>query len=193
MFHIGDVVRKLRLARGWTIPELADRAGLNKQTVSNIERGDNYTRDSLTALALALGLPSAAALESRLDDWAEARIGPTVLRADWHELLSLWEVLDVDPRAKQLLLALIRREAEWVAQSAAAGGVEIRADLRPARKPRSQPGRMSTPRTDEKRSRISSSTASNAKAADDSDIDIADANRNHAAATNAGKKRRTGS
>ena len=35
----GDKVRELRKARGWLQRDLADRAGVNMQTVSNLERG----------------------------------------------------------------------------------------------------------------------------------------------------------
>ena len=60
VFHVGDVVRKLRLERGWTIEELGERAGVNKATVSAIERGESNAREeTLAKLAASLGTTTA--------------------------------------------------------------------------------------------------------------------------------------
>lgn len=68
VFHVGDVIRKLRFERGWTIEELGERAGVNKATVSSIERGESNAReDTLARLAAAFGMTTAgiyAATES---------------------------------------------------------------------------------------------------------------------------------
>lgn len=54
-FHVGDVIRKLRLERGLTVGQLADAAKVNKMTVSAIERGEsNYRRDTIEQIAKAL-------------------------------------------------------------------------------------------------------------------------------------------
>lgn len=34
-----DIVKQLRLERGWSQQEVADRLGVNKQTISQYERG----------------------------------------------------------------------------------------------------------------------------------------------------------
>ena len=54
---IGPRVAERRRAAGFTQAELAYRAGLHPQTISDIERGkaDNPTLSMLTALSLALG------------------------------------------------------------------------------------------------------------------------------------------
>lgn len=57
MFHVGDVVRKLRTKQGLTVEELAIKAGVDKGTVSSIERGRNYRADRLAKVAEALGVP----------------------------------------------------------------------------------------------------------------------------------------
>jgi phage repressor protein C with HTH and peptisase S24 domain len=55
VFHLGDVVRKLRLKAGWTVIELSKRAGVDKMTVSEIERGiGNQQRETLEKVAAAL-------------------------------------------------------------------------------------------------------------------------------------------
>ena len=144
MFHTGDVVRKMRLARGLTIPDLADLAGVNKMTVSGIERGDNHTRDSLAAVARALGLADETALEARLTAWAELRTGPTAIREEWQELFMLWEILDVDPDGQRLLLELIRREALAVSLRGEAPAGNSPAVFRPAVKRRPRPPQTNT-------------------------------------------------
>jgi transcriptional regulator with XRE-family HTH domain len=56
VFHVGDVIRKLRRERKWKVETLAKEAGVAKMTVSSIERGaSNYRRDTLDRIAKALG------------------------------------------------------------------------------------------------------------------------------------------
>lgn len=114
MFHVGDVVRKLREARGWTLQALSAASGVNKMTISEIENGRNYKRDTLAKLASALGLP-AARLESKLREWAEAEVGPVTLTDAQRELLAVWAGLEADGREARL--AEMRREASLVARA----------------------------------------------------------------------------
>jgi transcriptional regulator with XRE-family HTH domain len=53
-WNIGDVIRKLRLARHWTQTNLATKAGLNKATVNRIEAGGRFQNDSLERIGVAL-------------------------------------------------------------------------------------------------------------------------------------------
>jgi len=56
-WHVGDVVRKMREQRGWSVMQLADRAGVNKATISGIENGQNLgsrQQDTFTKIASAL-------------------------------------------------------------------------------------------------------------------------------------------
>jgi transcriptional regulator with XRE-family HTH domain len=58
---IGQRVRKLREARGWTQQQLADRAGLTNDTISNYERGGRRGQKApslptVKAIADALGV-----------------------------------------------------------------------------------------------------------------------------------------
>ncbi len=57
-WHEGDVIRKLRTAFGWTLPELAKRSGINQQTIHRIEKGDTREpkRATLTRIAAAFNL-----------------------------------------------------------------------------------------------------------------------------------------
>lgn len=49
-------IKELREERGWTQQELARRASLTHQTVSNLENGASVQRSTLVLLAQALGV-----------------------------------------------------------------------------------------------------------------------------------------
>jgi transcriptional regulator with XRE-family HTH domain len=53
----GDAVRRLRRARGWSQEEFADRVGVHRTYVGDIERGQrNVSLVNIARLAAALGL-----------------------------------------------------------------------------------------------------------------------------------------
>lgn len=55
---VGDKVRELRKARGWLQQDLADRAGVSMQTVSNLETRRHVPETAtLAKIARALGVP----------------------------------------------------------------------------------------------------------------------------------------
>ncbi|MBU6402399.1 MAG: helix-turn-helix domain-containing protein, partial [Verrucomicrobia bacterium] len=55
---VGAKVRELRKARGWTLEELAEKAGKHYTYIGGLERGDrNVTVEVLHAVATALGVP----------------------------------------------------------------------------------------------------------------------------------------
>lgn len=56
VFHVGDVIRKLRQAQGLGVKELAEKSKLNKGTVSAVERGESFKKETIEALAAALGV-----------------------------------------------------------------------------------------------------------------------------------------
>jgi transcriptional regulator with XRE-family HTH domain len=112
MFHIGDVVRKLRLAQGLTIPQLAEEAAVNPKTISGIERGERTSqRETLGRLAQALGLgESVTIFDEKLMEWCAHQVGPARVRAEYREVLALWQKLDASPEAQRMMLLLLRRE-----------------------------------------------------------------------------------
>lgn len=63
MFHIGDVLRKLRERMGLTLEEVAQQTGMSKGTISQLERGEGNPRQStLDELAKFYKLSGAPAL-----------------------------------------------------------------------------------------------------------------------------------
>lgn len=62
--RLGQNVRKLREARGWSQEDYADRAGIHRTYVSDIERGRrNPTVSVVAKLAKALNVPPGKLLD----------------------------------------------------------------------------------------------------------------------------------
>lgn len=57
--RLGNAVRDARNAKGWTQPELAEKAGIHASTIKQIEGGRPFTRwpSSMVAIEKALGRP----------------------------------------------------------------------------------------------------------------------------------------
>ena len=53
---IGERTEKLRLERGWTKTQLAERAGVSMQTVWNMEKHGSVSLDTVRKIARALGV-----------------------------------------------------------------------------------------------------------------------------------------
>jgi transcriptional regulator with XRE-family HTH domain len=64
--RLGDRIRKLRKARGWTQAEMAERVGIDRSFLADVERGKrNVSVLNLELIAKGFGL-SLAQLFSRL-------------------------------------------------------------------------------------------------------------------------------
>ena len=80
--QLGARLRDRRTGRGWTLDELARRAGLSKSYLSRIEDGDRQpSLASLLSLAQAYGVPLASLFAAPADGRAEEAPSCTVLRA----------------------------------------------------------------------------------------------------------------
>lgn len=115
MFHVGDVVRKLRQQRGWTLHVLAKKAGVNKMTLSAIENGGNYQRDTLQRIVTPLGI-SLGRLETTLQEWAETKARPSgVIGEADRQLLGMWHQLQ--PQDKEWHLVSMQRSIDLAGQA----------------------------------------------------------------------------
>ncbi len=113
VWHIGDVIRKLREAKHWNQKVLAHHAAIKPNTLGNIERGFlNFEWATLSAIARALGL-TAEELTGQMPHAPE--VCPRVTAADvsWPDdaltraLGSIW--IDLEPADRQLAVDVIRR------------------------------------------------------------------------------------
>lgn len=109
VWHIGDVIRKLREARGWTKGQLAKKAGLEPNTVGSVERyGDTVGREpgTLEGLLRALEIDAARlhALVPVARDSISHAVIPTTDDQEVAELQKRLAALDPDQRKAFLLL-----------------------------------------------------------------------------------------
>lgn len=87
-WHIGDVIRKLREAKGFdSAAKLAAKAGIDRSTVYRIENGGKFDETTIDALAAALGV-TARQIRAQvpgnkgkhLDDSGTSAVGSAALR-----------------------------------------------------------------------------------------------------------------
>jgi transcriptional regulator with XRE-family HTH domain len=94
----GELVRALRQERGLTIEQLAERADLSNNHVSEIERAKTNPRlDTIEGLAAALGLSARALVDG-------GRGTPNGLGAKGREFASFFDQLPPDLQADVMLL-----------------------------------------------------------------------------------------
>ena len=85
VFHVGDVILKLREGRDWTLADLHDRSGVSVTAISNIEDGKgNPKRATLQKLADALGV-TLADLETGVPPSGDHTRQPSVLQGGHHD------------------------------------------------------------------------------------------------------------
>lgn len=109
---IAENLKRLRLEAGLSQPELAKRAGVSQQLISQIERGTNRTTKELPRLARALGKPV-----QEIDPTYDAVV--VTVDAARDELLEIYDRLGALPNWRQYLLDQAR-QLESLAQRSAA-------------------------------------------------------------------------
>lgn len=95
---LADRVKNLRMARGWTQTELAERAHVSQQLIWKIERGKAAESRKLPGIADAFGISVEELLEQSVgaDKKAARAADPpkTTTDAALNKLLALWRGLD---------------------------------------------------------------------------------------------------
>jgi transcriptional regulator with XRE-family HTH domain len=116
VFHVGDVVRKLRKQKGWDLSDLAKATKASMTTLSEVERGlGNYRIGTLNRIAEALDV-SVEDIYRMLDAERMRAAAPhdvpvaVSMTAEEIELLKYWRALPDDDRRG--LLNLFRRGEE---------------------------------------------------------------------------------
>ncbi|MHB8644445.1 MAG: helix-turn-helix domain-containing protein [Thermomicrobiales bacterium] len=67
-YKLGTRVRELRLARGWTQEQLAERAGIHEKFLGAVERGErNVTLRNIARIARGLNVPIMALFATEAD------------------------------------------------------------------------------------------------------------------------------
>jgi transcriptional regulator with XRE-family HTH domain len=85
LFVVGDVIRKLRKERRWSIRKLATESGIGRMTISDIERDQsNYQKETLESIAVVFG-KTGADLEAMITTAKplQRRASDTELAAEW--------------------------------------------------------------------------------------------------------------
>jgi transcriptional regulator with XRE-family HTH domain len=77
---LGAEIRQARIARRWTVRELAERAGISPATLQKVERGNpSVSLGTAFDVAVLVGVPLFYADSSRLADEAARIRRPTLL------------------------------------------------------------------------------------------------------------------
>lgn len=104
---VGRRVRNARIARGWTLDQLAERSGVSRRMIVNVESGSNASLTTLLRLAQSLHVSLAdlvadgpagepvlvSAATSRTPLWTgpQGGTGTLLTAADTPDMLELWE------------------------------------------------------------------------------------------------------
>lgn len=76
--NLGQRVRDIRKARGWTLQDLGDKTGLAVSTISKMERGDiSLTYDRFMRLAQGLGLDVGELFDTTPDSFEQGSVSVT--------------------------------------------------------------------------------------------------------------------
>jgi transcriptional regulator with XRE-family HTH domain len=101
-YSLGDAVRKLREKKGYTLRELASVASVAYTAIGRIENGAmNFDHATIERIAKSLDTDVPTLL---------AHADPLFVTPEQRELLTLFDGLD--PRRKQILVTVARREHE---------------------------------------------------------------------------------
>jgi transcriptional regulator with XRE-family HTH domain len=105
---LAERLRVLRAQRGMTLVEAAERTGVGRDTLSDLERGRRHpTVPTLAKIAQGYGVP----VEDLLEDWRQAYDNSRRFRADakerLREHLELWEAARAEGDSDELRRRLL--------------------------------------------------------------------------------------
>lgn len=135
LWHIGDVIRKRREAKGLTRRKLAIKAGVTPNTLGYLERdGANFEHDTLVKVTRALGTTEAA-LYQQIPGMTPAVTAPVETEPDPNA--ALWAaVRQLPERDQERIREIVRVFVSAAAAAKSPSGNESQGDagvpIRPA-------------------------------------------------------------
>lgn len=102
VWHIGDVIRKMREARGWSRQALATKARIRPNTLGDLERyGERYEQGTLASVVRALSTTEAALFQAIPGDVSS----PVIAAIDPNDPdVRAWETLKSLPDGQRALV-----------------------------------------------------------------------------------------
>jgi glyoxylase-like metal-dependent hydrolase (beta-lactamase superfamily II)/lambda repressor-like predicted transcriptional regulator len=127
--HYGDIIQKARAGAGWSVEELARRAGMAAGRINTLESGASRpSADELTKLAAALGLEPSRLLAIAQERWAPRPIPPSGTVISVAGSLGGYAVnsyLFCDPGSREAAAVDTANAPEKVLAAARAAGVTL--------------------------------------------------------------------
>lgn len=109
--RLADRLRDLRLERGWSLDDLADRSGISRATLSRMEKAEvSPTAEQLGKLCIVHAMPA-----SRLLAMAEERFPPVIARSAqsvWTDEASAFCRRSVSPPAAALAAEVVEGQLQ---------------------------------------------------------------------------------
>lgn len=103
---IGRVIAKLRIERGWSLDQLANRVGITKSSLSRMENDGQWPRpETLDALALAFEVKVYQLFAMAVDEPLPTK--PPAYSPEEREILGAYRAMEPDARKQYRELARI--------------------------------------------------------------------------------------
>lgn len=68
MNRVGEIIRKTRLEKGWSLEDLSNKSGVAKTTIWGVEKGSQPAYDKLSKIANALNIDVTKLIEPSMQD-----------------------------------------------------------------------------------------------------------------------------
>lgn len=117
--NLGQRVREIRKARGWTLQDLADRTTLAVSTISKMERGEiSLTYDRFMRLAQGLGMDVGELFDAQAESFTQGSVAVTRAgEGPMHRSATYdYEMIAAELTGKHMIPMVGRIKARSVAQ-----------------------------------------------------------------------------